>query len=146
MEYKFFNLNETNLYKFVIILTHINGKILLCKRTDSEKIGFCSGKMEQKEKPIDAAKRLIREQTGAVKFTTLPIFDCWISDEKTASNGMIFFSKITELGKLPQQGIEKIECFDEKNLPIKRLVNADFTLDLLEKYRKFILAKKAVGE
>jgi 8-oxo-dGTP diphosphatase len=89
---------------------------------------------------LDAAKRELFEETGAVSFDISPIFDYWAADETSEANGMVFYSEIKKLGDLPEYEMEKVKCFE--TLP-SNLTYRDITPKLfryLEKNFQYILS------
>lgn len=129
MECKIYNLYELKHYKFVVVLSQYRGKLLLSqhrKRTTWETQG---GHIEKDETELDAAKRELFEESGAVQFTIVPICDYWASDNTSWANGMVFFAEISELGDLPQSEMKAVRSFDA--LP-HNLTYPDITQKLYE--------------
>ena len=70
-------------YKYVVVLSEYQGKILLSrhkKRTTWETQG---GKIEPGETPLMAAKRELYEESGAVDFEIEPLCDYWAGEVQT---------------------------------------------------------------
>lgn len=100
MQCKTFEVNELKQYKYVVVLSRYEGKILLSrhkKRTTWETQG---GHIEAGESPLDAAKRELYEESGALDYTMEPLCDYWAGDENTGTNGngMVFAAEITTGG------------------------------------------------
>lgn len=113
MKCKVYKLNELKQYKYVVILSRYKGKILLSrhkKRTTWETQG---GHIEKGETPLEAAKRELYEESGAVEFTIFPIFDYWACDEKSWANGMVFMADITELADMPDSEMKEVKIFEK---------------------------------
>ncbi len=102
-------------YKYVVVLSEYNGKILLSRhraRTTWETQG---GHIEPGEQPIDAAKRELFEESGAVDFEIAPLCDYWAGEEGTDNwaNGMVFHAVIHTLGPIPESEMAEVREFDE---------------------------------
>lgn len=108
-----YKLNELNQYKYVVILSKYQGKILLSRHEKRLTWETQGGHIEKGETPIEAAKRELFEESGAVKFSILPIFDYWAGDEESWANGMVFMADITELSQIPNSEMKEVQSFDE---------------------------------
>lgn len=114
MQCKTFEVNELKQYKYVVVLSRYEGKILLSrhkKRTTWETQG---GHIEAGESPLDAAKRELYEESGALDYTMEPLCDYWAGDENTGTNGngMVFAAEIRKLGDLPESEMAEVRTFD----------------------------------
>lgn len=100
-------------YKYVVILSEYQGKILLSrhrKRTTWETQG---GHIEAGETPLEAAKRELFEESGAIRFEIQPLCDYWAANSPDDwANGMVFHAVIEELGLLPQSEMAETRQFD----------------------------------
>ncbi|MDO5399831.1 MAG: NUDIX domain-containing protein [Eubacteriales bacterium] len=100
-------------YKYVVTLSEYNGKILLSRhkaRTTWETQG---GHVEPGETPLEAAKRELFEESGAVDYDIQPLCDYWAGDETGGANGMVFHAVIRALGPMPESEMAEVRCFDE---------------------------------
>jgi 8-oxo-dGTP diphosphatase len=113
MECKVYKLNELNRYKYVVILSKYQGKILLSRHKERLTWETQGGHIEEGETPLEAAKRELFEESGALKFSILPIFDYWACDEESWANGMVFMADITELSQIPNSEMKEVQSFDE---------------------------------
>lgn len=114
MQCKTFGINKLKQYKYVVVLSKYDGKILLSrhkKRTTWETQG---GHIEAGESPLDAAKRELYEESGALDYTIEPLCDYWAGDENTGTNGngMVFVAEIRKLGELPESEMAEVRTFD----------------------------------
>ena len=83
-------------YKYVVVLSRYQGKYLLSrhkKRTTWETQG---GHIEPGETPLQAAKRELFEESGALRYQIEPLFDCRAEDAHGEANGVVFLAEIEE--------------------------------------------------
>lgn len=131
MTSKTYEIGSLKQYKYVVILSEYNGKILLSrhkKRTTWETQG---GHIEFGEQPIDAAKRELFEESGAIDYDIEPLCDYWAGVEGTDdwANGMVFRAVIRKLGDIPESEMAETKQFDE--LP-QNLTYPQITLELFQ--------------
>lgn len=109
-----YNFNELNNYKFVVVLSEYNGKILLSRHSERTTWETQGGHIEQGETPIEAAKRELYEESGAVEFEMHQLCDYRAEDEKTheGANGTVFTAKIKKLDKIPESEMAEVKQFD----------------------------------
>ncbi|MDO5298056.1 MAG: NUDIX domain-containing protein [Clostridia bacterium] len=99
-------------YKYVVVLSRCEGRILLSRhraRTTWETQG---GHVEQGETPLQAARRELWEESGAVEYDIRPLCDYWAGDETSGANGAVFAAEIRRLGPLPQSEMAEVRTFD----------------------------------
>jgi len=106
-------LNKLSDYKYVVIISILNGKWLLSRHKERATWETQGGHIEKDETPLDAAKRELFEESGATEFSIYPLCDYWACDETSKANGMVFFAEITKLGPMPESEMEKVGLFDE---------------------------------
>ncbi len=134
MKCKIYKLNELKQYKYVVILSRYQGKILLSRHKKRLTWETQGGHIEKGETPLEAAKRELFEESGAVKFSILPIFDYWAGDEESWANGMVFMADITELSQIPNSEMKEVQSFNE--LP-NSLTYPEITPVLFENAKEF---------
>ena len=147
MKISIFDLHQLKTYKNVVILVKYNDRWLFLQKKESSEWEIPFGEIEQHEKPIDAAKRHLREKTGALNFSIKPVFDFWTADDSSQNNGMAFYAEIIELGKLSDEyQTEKTGQF--KNLPacLKYPEITALLFDELIKYNSKEKLKKQYAE
>jgi len=87
--------------KFVVILSHMDGKYVLSRHKARETWETQGGHIEPGETPLEAAKRELWEESGAAEYTIEPIFDYWATDDIGSATGAVFRAEITKLGPIP---------------------------------------------
>lgn len=118
-EVKFYDNTDDNLLKFAVIISKANGKFVLCKHKERNTYEIPGGHREKGETVLEAAKRELKEETGAVDFTIKPV--CIYSVKgKTRVNenvdnetfGMLYVADIFSFEEIHSE-IEKIIITDK---------------------------------
>lgn len=118
IEVKFYDRADDELLKFAVIIARTNGKWVFCKHRDRDTYEVPGGHREDREDILTAAKRELREETGAVDFVIDPI--CVYSVKgKTRVNksddeesfGMLYIADIFSFEEIHSE-IEKIVITD----------------------------------
>ena len=99
-------------YKFVVTFARYGDKWLFTRHRDRTTWEAAGGHIEIGETTLEAAKRELYEETGAVKFTIKPMLDYSVHTTKDYANGQVFFAEITELGDLPDSEMAEVKLFD----------------------------------
>jgi 8-oxo-dGTP pyrophosphatase MutT (NUDIX family) len=73
VEVKFYDNVDDSLLRFAVILSKHQGKWVFCKHWERDTYEVPGGHREAGETILDAAKRELREETGAVDFSIKPI-------------------------------------------------------------------------
>ncbi|MDE5596419.1 MAG: NUDIX domain-containing protein [Lachnospiraceae bacterium] len=72
-EVKFYDTIDDELLKFAVIISKTNGKWVFCKHRERDTYEVPGGHRENGEDILTAAKRELREETGAVDFDIRPV-------------------------------------------------------------------------
>ena len=126
-----FPANTLGEYKFVVILSHMDGKYLLSRhraRTTWETQG---GHIEPGETPLEAAKRELWEESGALEYTIEPLCDYRAADGLGSSSGAGLRAEITKRGPLPESEIGETRLFETvpENLTYPHIAPALFAYE-----------------
>ena len=95
-------------YKFVIIFARYNCKWVLCKHKNRITWELPGGGIKYDETTLDAAKRELYEETGAINFNIIPICDYSFS----LSNAQVFLANIDSIGNIPDSEMVDVQFFD----------------------------------
>lgn len=111
---KTYKTNTLQKYKYVVVLSKYNGKLLLSRHKERTTWETQGGHIESGETPLQAAKRELYEESGALVFDIEPLCDYWAGnlDTKEEGNGMVFVAVIHKLGKIPESEMEEVGIFD----------------------------------
>ena len=99
-------------YKYVVILSEYQGKILLSRHKNRTTWETQGGHIEPGETPMEAARRELFEESGAVEFEIEPLCDYWAGTPEDWANGMVFRAVIKKLGHLPESEMAQVQSFD----------------------------------
>jgi 8-oxo-dGTP diphosphatase len=109
MEIQFLDANDVDAtaFKYAVIAARYRGKWVFCKNT-KRKWEIPGGHREEGETALEAAKRELFEETGAIRYTIQPV-----TAYRIHNFGMLFYAEIEEIGDLPESEIERIDFFDK---------------------------------
>lgn len=131
VEVKFFDSVDDEKLKYAVIAGQYNGKWVFCKHKKRNTYEIPGGHREIGETILDAAKRELYEETGAIEFNIIPICVYKIDDY-----GMLYYANIKKFDTLPDFEMEQIYFMDTlpSNLTYRFIHQA-----LFEKVTKFLL-------
>ena len=134
---KLYELNKLKTYKYIVVLSEYNGKILLSRHRNRITWETQKGHIEQGESPLEAARRELYEESGATEYEINPLCDYWAGNPvtKDGANGMVFTAKITKLSPIPESEMAEVRSFDY--LP-QNLTYPEIT--------PILFAKKSIGK
>ena len=99
--------------KYVVILSFMNGRVLLSRHKDRATWETQGGHIEPGETPLEAAKRELWEESGAVEYTIEPLCDYRAGDETGWAIGAVYRAEITKLGDIPAGSeMAEVKLFD----------------------------------
>ena len=97
----FSTLGSLGPYSFVVIFARYEDKWLYCRAKGRDSFETPGGRIDPGESALDAARRELYEETGAIDFDIAPAFDYSVHLDGLSSYGQVFFAQIHELGSLP---------------------------------------------
>lgn len=111
---KTYSVGELKKYKYVVVLSYYNGKILLSRHNDCSTWETQGSHIEENETPLEAAKRELFEESGAIEYSIAPVCDYWSGTEDMShgANGMVFKALINKLGTIPESEMAEVRQFD----------------------------------
>ena len=97
-------------YKYVVVLSRFEGKILLSRHRARSTWETQGGHVEPGETPQAAARRELYEESGAADYTMIALCDYYAEDRDTGrgAGGMVFAADIRRLEPLPPE----VRAFD----------------------------------
>lgn len=113
LEVKFYEDVADELLKVAVIVSRYQDKWVYCKHKARNTFELPGGHREEDEDILDAAKRELYEETGAVKFEIQKISVYSVVRGEEERFGMLYFAKIEAFGEMPDLEIEKIVLCDE---------------------------------
>ena len=114
---RFYEEAEDRLLIFAVIITKSKGKWVFCKHRERETYEVPGGHREEGEDIEDTARRELYEETGAVKFSLVPV--CVYSvvqddgDDRTESFGKLYYAEVEQFEEQLHSEIERIILTDE---------------------------------
>ncbi len=97
-------------YTYVVVLSKMNGKIVLSRHKNRTTWETQGGHIEEEENPLLAARRELVEESGAGVYELTPLFD--YVHEGTGLGGVCFRGDIARLDALPNFEMEEVGLFD----------------------------------
>lgn len=119
MQVNFYETVDDTLLKFAVIVSKSNGKWVFCKHKERDTYEVPGGHRENGETILQAAKRELMEETGAVRFEIAPICVYSVIGKTRANEsgeesfGMLYYADIEEFADELHSEMEKVELFDE---------------------------------
>lgn len=119
--------------KYVVVCSFYQGKYLLSRHRKRDTWETQGGHIEPGETALDAAKRELFEESGAVDAELSPVCDYLGYNSESWANGAVFLAEIHSLGNLPESEMKEVRLFD--TLP-ENLTYPNVTPRLMEEAKK----------
>ena len=100
-------------YKYVVVVSRYQGKYLLSRHKNRTTWETQGGHIEPGESPLDASRRELYEESGALDFDIGPVCDYWAGDERNSATGVVFLAQIQTLGPLPESEMAEVRTFEK---------------------------------
>ena len=119
MKVQFYDSAEDKLLKFAVIISKADGKWVFCKHKERNTYEVPGGHREEGETILEAAKRELCEETGAVSYELKPVCVYSVTGKNRVNQtgeesfGMLYFADIYEFEKELHSEMETVEFFEE---------------------------------
>lgn len=119
LEVKFYDTVDDALLKLAVIISRSNGKWVFCKHKERNTYEVPGGHREVGEPILETAKRELKEETGAVSFTLMPICVYSVIGETNLNKsgeesfGLLCFAEISEFSDKLDYEMEQVLLMDE---------------------------------
>ena len=112
MKCSIFPLDTLKSYKYSVVLSFYQGKLLLSRHRQRSTWETQGGHIEPGEMPLQAAARELEEESGAIRYRITPLCDYAAGEEGSMANGMVYIAQIEELGAIPDYEMAEICLFE----------------------------------
>ena len=106
------DINTFKAYLFVVIFARHKGKWVYCRAKTRTGFETAGGHIERGETPLEAAKRELYEETGAIDFDLTPLYDYAVDTKAAWANGQVFFADIRVFAPMPDFEMAEITLLD----------------------------------
>lgn len=110
---------DDTLLKFAVIVSKSNGKWVFCKHKERDTYEVPGGHRENGETILEAAKRELFEETGAIAFDIKPVCvysvtgKTRVNETGEESFGMLYYAEISAFEKELHSEMEQVLLLDE---------------------------------
>ena len=119
MHVHFYETADDTLLKFAVIVSKSNGKWVFCKHKERDTYEVPGGHRENGETILEAAKRDLFEETGAIAFDIKPVCvysvtgKTRVNETGEESFGMLYYAEISAFEKELHSEMEQVLLLDE---------------------------------
>jgi 8-oxo-dGTP diphosphatase len=122
---------ENKLTYALVFTTFNHEKWVMVRHRERTTWEVPAGHIEPGEKPADAAKRELYEETGAVCYNIIPLFDYSVRKGLSKRSGRVYWCNLEKMGVLPESEIAEVRLFeafpDKPNLTYPEIQGALLT-------------------
>lgn len=110
LEINFLEKINDDLLEYAVIIAKYKNKFIFCKHKKRTTFELPGGHREINENILEAAKRELVEETGAIEFKILPICVYSVFNKNTliVNYGMLYFAEVFSFNEKLENEIEKI--------------------------------------
>lgn len=130
---RFYDEVEDPLLKFAVILARSGEKWVFCRHRERTTLEIPGGHREPGESVDQAARRELKEETGAIDFVIRPVCVYSVVRDDGESFGMLYYSEITSFEELHSE-IEEIFLLEEP--PVGNWTYPEIQPKLMEEVRR----------
>lgn len=109
----FFPVDVPESLQFVVIAAQQEGKWLFVRHKERDTYEIPGGHIEQGETPLDAARRELYEESGAVKYTLNPVCYYGVNRDGIKTYGFLYFAQVEHFEELPDYEMRERVFLDE---------------------------------
>lgn len=112
---RFYESVEPSLLKYAIVAARYRGKWVFCRHRKRKTWEIPGGHREPGEQIMHAAERELFEETGAVRYTLMPVGVYSVTGSVNGGEewfGMLYFAEVKEIGPLPPFEMAKLSFED----------------------------------
>ncbi len=113
MTVEFYDMDFSTDLKFSVIISKDKNGYVFVKHKERETWEIPGGHIETEETSLEAAKRELMEETGAISFTLTEVCQYSVNRGESKSFGALFFAEISEYSDSLDYEIEKVKSFKE---------------------------------
>lgn len=112
-EVRFYDAVDDALLKFAVILARSGEKWVFCRHRERTTLEIPGGHREKGERVEEAARRELKEETGAEEFSLRPVCVYSVVRDDGESFGMLYYAEIASFEEKLHSEIEEIFLLEE---------------------------------